>query len=153
MSVYLEDLQAGSEYCSASRVVTAADIAAFATLSGDFSPLHTDDAWVRANTPFPGTIAHGALVFACSQGLHTPVVDDIAVIAFLAFERNLVGPVFPGDTITARWTVAESRPSRSDPSRGIAKLTCEVVNQCGEVVQRGCDTYLVAARPPIGRSS
>jgi acyl dehydratase len=147
MSVFLEDLQPGSEYCSASRVVTASDIAAFATLSGDLSPLHTDDDWVRANTPFPGKIAHGALVFACSQGLRTPVVDDIAVIAFLAFERNLVGPVFPGETITARWTVAETRLSRSDPSRGVAKLTCEVVNQSGELVQRGCDTYLVAARP------
>jgi len=151
MSVYLEDLRPGCEYRSATRVVTAADIAAFAALSGDFSPLHTDDDWVLANTPFPGKIAHGALVFGCSQGLRTPVVHDIAVIAFLAFERSLVGPVFPGDTITARWTVAETRPSRSDPSRGVTRLTCEVVNQDGAVVQRGFDTYLVAARPRVSR--
>src|SRR5580692_6276733 len=43
----------------------------------------------------------GALIFSISQGLRTPVIDDIA---FLGFERTLVGPVYPGDTIAARWT-------------------------------------------------
>ena len=147
MTVYLEDLREGSEYLSASRTVSAADIAAFAGLSGDFSPLHTDDEWTRENTPFSGRIAHGALVFSVSQGLRTPVVDDIAVIAFLGFERTLAGPIYPGDTITARWTVAQVRRSRSRPDRGIARLSVAVVNQDGTVVQRGSDTYLAAARP------
>jgi 3-hydroxybutyryl-CoA dehydratase len=147
MTTYLEDLREGSEHLSAARTVTRADIAAFAGLSGDLSPLHTDDEWARENTPFTGRIAHGALVFALSQGLRTPVVDDIAVIAFLAFERTLVGPVYPGDSITARWTVAEVRRSRSRPDRGIARLEVAVVNQDETVVQRGADTYLAAARP------
>ena len=147
MTVYLEDLREGSEYLSASRTVAVQDIAAFAGLSGDFSPLHTDDEWTRENTPFSGRIAHGALVFSVSQGLRTPVVDDIAVIAFLGFERTLVGPVYPGDTITPRWTVAQVRRSRSRPDRGIARLSVAVDNKDGTVVQRGSDTYLAAARP------
>jgi 3-hydroxybutyryl-CoA dehydratase len=147
MTTYLEDLREGSEYLSAPRTLTKEDIAAFAGLSGDFSPLHTDDEWVRENTPFSGRIAHGALVFAISQGLRTPVIDDIAVIAFLAFERTLAGPVYPGDTITARWTVSQVRPSRSNPDRGVARLHVVVVNQDGTVVQRGSDTYLAAVRP------
>ncbi len=148
MTTYLEDLREGSEYLSHARTITEQDIAAFAELSADFSPLHTDDEWVRQNTPFSGRIAHGALVFAVSQGLRTPVVDDIAVIAFLGFERTLAGPVYPGDTITARWTVSQVRRSNSRPDRGIARLHVAVVNQDGTVVQRGCDTYLAAARPP-----
>ena len=147
MAIYLEDLREGAEYRSAARMISEADIAAFAELSGDFSPLHTDDAWVRRNTPFSGRIAHGALVFAVSQGLRTPVVDDIAVIAFLEFERALAGPVYPGDVIVACWTVAEVRRSRSSADRGVVRLTVEVVNQNGTVVQRGRDTYLAAARP------
>jgi acyl dehydratase len=147
MAIYLEDLREGAEYRSAARMIVEADIAAFAELSGDFSPLHTDDAWVRQNTPFSGRIAHGALVFAVSQGLRTPVVDDIAVIAFLEFERTLAGPVYPGDAIVACWTVAEVRRSRSSPDRGVVRLRVDVVNQNGTVVQRGRDTYLAAARP------
>jgi 3-hydroxybutyryl-CoA dehydratase len=147
MTTYLEDLREGGEYLSAARTTSKEDITAFAALSGDFSPLHTDDEWVRENTPFSGRIAHGALIFSMSQGLRTPVVDDIAVIAFLGFERTLVGPVYPGDTITARWTVSEVRRSRSSPDRGVARLQVAVVNQDGIVVQRGSDTYLAAARP------
>ncbi len=150
MTTYLEDLTEGSEYLSAPRTISEQDITAFAGLSGDFSPLHTDDEWVRENTPFAGRIAHGALVFAVSQGLATPVVDDIAVIAFLGFERTLVGPVYPGDTITARWTVSQVRRSRSKPDRGIACLHVAVVNQDGAIVQKGADTYLAAARPAPG---
>jgi 3-hydroxybutyryl-CoA dehydratase len=147
MTTYLEDLREGSEYLSAARTISPADIAAFAGLSGDFSPLHTDDEWARENTPFSGRIAHGALIFSISQGLRTPVIDDIAVVAFLGFERALVGPVYPGDTITARWTVAQVRRSRSSPDRGVARLEVAVVNQDGTIVQRGSDTYLAAATP------
>jgi acyl dehydratase len=87
--------------------------------------LHTDDESVRENTPFSGRIAHGPLIFSISQGPRTPVIDDIAVIAFLGFERTLVGPVYPGNTITARWTVSQLRRSRSCgvPEVGLA---CEL---------------------------
>ena len=43
MTTYLEDLREGSEYLSAARTIRKEDITAFAELSGDFSPLHTDD--------------------------------------------------------------------------------------------------------------
>ena len=147
MTTYLEDLREGSEYLSAGRTISKQDIAAFARLSGDFSPLHTDDEWAQENTPFSGRIAHGALVFSISQGLPTPVIDDIAVIAFLGFERTLVGPVYPGDTIRARWTVTQVRRSRSSPERGVACLSVAIINQDGTIVQSGSDTYLAATRP------
>jgi 3-hydroxybutyryl-CoA dehydratase len=115
MTTYLEDLREGSEYLSAARTIRNEDITAFAGLSGDFSPLHTDDEWVRKNTPFSSRIAPGALIFSISQGLRTPVIDDIA---FLGFECTLVGPVYPGDTIAARWSVSQVHRSRSSPACG-----------------------------------
>ena len=57
MTTYFEDLREGSEYLSAARTIRKEDITAFAGLSGDFSPLHTDDEWVRENTPFASRTA------------------------------------------------------------------------------------------------
>lgn len=48
MTAYLEDLRPGSGYLSAARTIRKQDITAFAGLSGDFSPLHTDDEWGQA---------------------------------------------------------------------------------------------------------
>ena len=84
------------------------------------------------------------MIFSISQGLRTPVIDDIAS---LAFECTLVGPVYPGDTIAARSTVSQVRRSRSSPACGISCLQVAVINQDGTIVQRGSDTYLAAARP------
>jgi acyl dehydratase len=48
MTAYLEDLRPGSGYLSAARTIRKQGITAFAGLSGDFSPLHTDDEWGQA---------------------------------------------------------------------------------------------------------
>jgi 3-hydroxybutyryl-CoA dehydratase len=147
MTAYLDDLSAGQELVSSGRTVTEADIVAFAGLSGDYSPLHTDETWVREHTEFGGRIAHGALVLAISQGLRTPVLDELEVLAFLELSRAFVAPTYPGDTIRAYWTVQEVRPSRSRPGTGVARIAVEVRKQDGSAVQRGTDVYLVAARP------
>ena len=39
---YLEDLHAGDTFTSAARTITESDVTAFAGLSGDFNPIHTD---------------------------------------------------------------------------------------------------------------
>lgn len=144
--MYLEDLDHGTTYRSAGRTVTEADIVAFAGISGDFNALHTDEAWVREHTSFNGRIAHGMLVLSITQGLRTPIVSDLRILAFLEVSRRFVAPTYPGDTVHAQWTVEESRFSASRPGTGVLRLAVEVVNQDGTVVQRGTDVYLVAAR-------
>ena len=42
-----------------------------------------------------------------------------------------VRPVRPGDTLAARVTVLEKRPSQSKPDRGTVKIRTEVYNQDG----------------------
>ena len=144
---YLEDLPVGLGVTTARRTLTEADVMAFAGISGDFNPLHTDEVFVRERTPFRGRIAHGLLVLAISSGLRSELVD-VESVAYLSEQREFVGPAYPGDTIQAKWTVEESRPSRSRPGAGVVTFRVEVVNQDGEVVQRGTDVWLVAARPP-----
>lgn len=150
MTVSFDDLHPGLNFTSAGRTITEADIVAFAGVSGDFSPLHTDEQWVREHTPFDGRIAHGLLVLSASSGLRTPGLDDLEVIAYLEAARAFVAPTYPGDTIRARWTVRGLRRSKSRPATGVVTVDVKVFKQDGSVVQRGHDVWLVAARtePP-----
>ena len=144
--MYLEDLSVGLEFPTARRTLTEADITAFAGISGDFDPLHMDETFVKEHTPFRGRIAHGLLVLAISSGLHSEL-DRIQSVAYLEERREFVAPAYPGDTIEARWRIDQVRPSRSRPGTGVVHLSVEVVNQDGEVIQRGTDVWLVLARP------
>jgi itaconyl-CoA hydratase len=55
-------------------------------------------------------------------------------------------PVHPGDTVTARSTVVDARPSGSRPGTGIVTWHTEGRNQRGEVVVDFSRTNLVAMR-------
>ncbi|MDF5758299.1 MaoC/PaaZ C-terminal domain-containing protein [Spongiactinospora sp. TRM90649] len=137
------DLTAGETHVSAGRTVTEADIVSFAGLSGDFNPLHTDEQWAAANTPYGGRIAHGLLVLSISSGLRTPGIDELNVLGYLNVERAMVAPTRAGDTIRATQTIAGLRPSRSRPGSGVVTVEVTVADQDGTVVQRGTDVLLV----------
>jgi 3-hydroxybutyryl-CoA dehydratase len=137
-------MKPGDVWRSAGRTITEADVMTFAGVSGDFAPLHTDEQWVKANTPFEGRIAHGLLTLAITSGLRTPGLDDLEFLAYLEVSRRMVAPVYPGDTIHATHTVAEVRPSASRPGTSVVKVEVEVRNQRDQVVQHGADTFMVA---------
>ena len=61
-----------------------------------------------------------------------------------------VQPVRPGDTLTARVTVLESRPSQSKPDRGTLKIRTEVTNQRGEQVMWMENFGMFGRRPAAG---
>lgn len=143
--IHLEDLEPGQELVTARRTVTEADIVAFCGLSGDFNPLHTDNLFVREETPFRGRIAHGLLVLAISSGLRSEL-DGLHLIAYLEEQRRFTAPVYPGDTIQARYRVESVRRSKSRPGAGVVTMAIEVANQDGEIVQTGTDVLLVGAR-------
>lgn len=146
MTLYLEDLSPGRQFVSAGRTVTEADIVNFAGLSGDYNQLHTNEEWVAEHTDFDGRIAHGLLVLAISNGLTTPGLDDLEILAFLETSRKMKAPTYPGDTIYATTTVEDARASSSRPGSGISTLKVEVHNQRGELVQVGTDVLMVASR-------
>jgi 3-hydroxybutyryl-CoA dehydratase len=138
-----DQLSLGDTFLSTGRTITEADIVAFAGLSGDYNPLHTDAQWVAENTPFQGRIAHGLLVLAISSGLRTPGLDQLEILAFLDVRRAMKAPTYPGDTLRVHNTVAALRPSSSQQGSGVVTMSIEVTNQRGEVVQVGEDIYLV----------
>lgn len=147
--IHLEDIEAGLELASELRTVTAADIEAFATLTGDHNPLHADPEAVGDGSPYGAPIAHGLLVTSISSGQPTRA-DDWALGIYLEESRRFVAPVYAGDAIRTMSTVSEVRRSRSKPDRGIVTLEVRVVNQRGEVVQEGIDVVMVGARDRAG---
>jgi acyl dehydratase len=141
--LYWEEWAVDAEFVSPARTVTEADIVAFAGLSGDYNPLHIDEEYCR-NTVFGSRIAHGPLVYAIAAGLlfQLHLYDD-TLIAFLGFDSlKFTKPVKPGDTIHARIKVLEKRET-SRPERGVMKRQLQVLNQRGEVVQDGIQTFLL----------
>lgn len=145
--MYWEEWEIGAEFESPARTVTEADIVAFAGLSGDYNPLHINEEYCK-QTVFGGRIAHGPLVYAIAAGLlfQLHLYDD-TLIAFLGFEHlKFTKPVKPGDTIHARIKVLEKRET-SRPDRGVMKRELRVLNQRGEVVQEGIQTFLLKRKP------
>lgn len=146
MSTTFEDLPVGLEFESARRTILDADVAAFAGLSGDFNPLHMDDLFAR-ETIFGRRVAHGMLTASIVSGLRS-LFDDIEQLAFLETSRRFLAPVFPGDTIRARFRVEAARLSAKRPGEGVVTFRVATLNQRDEVVQEGIDVVLVAARSP-----
>ena len=63
----------------------------FAKLSGDFNPLHTDEAYARG-TAFNGRIAHGMLagaLFSRCIGMHLPGMHSVYVSQSLFFRKPM----------------------------------------------------------------
>ncbi len=146
MGLYFEDFEIGQQFKSPARTITEADIVAFAGLTGDYNPLHTDEVWVKENTPFTGRIAHGLLGVCYTVGLGSRLgTFDGTVLAFLGLEWKFTTPIYIGDTIHQVQEVATKRAT-SKADRGIVWFNVKVYNQKGEVVQEGKRTLMMKTK-------
>ncbi len=115
---------------SRTRTITAHEIELFAQATGDFNPLHMDEAYA-ARTGFGRRVAHGML----TAGLISAVLaNDLPGpgSVFLSQSLQFKAPVYIGDTITATVEVLTYRTSRR-----IATLRTRCANQDGTVVLEG----------------
>jgi acyl dehydratase len=135
--LYFEDVEVGFRFETQRRTITEADLVAFAGVSGDFNPLHTD-AVFAADTIYGERIAHGALVLSLATGLRQRVgLFDGTLMGLLEIRSwRFIAPVLIGDTIHVVTEVTELRPT-SKPDRGVMAQRVEVINQDGATVQEG----------------
>ena len=138
------ELEPGLEVLTDPRVITDADVRAFAALSGDDNALHTDDEAARA-AGFRSRIAHGMLGVAVASGLlaRTGLTGGI-LIALAGVSWRFVAPIYPGDAIRLRVRVEERRAS-SKAGRDVVRLSLTLMNQDDVVVQEGEVTEVVRA--------
>src|SRR5207245_11199232 len=117
----------------------------FTTVTLHFNPLYTNAEFARAHG-HPDVVVNPMLVFTTVFGL---TVEDLSEGggAFLGVEElRFDAPVYPGDTLTARSTVAERRESSSNKNMGIVTWHTEGFNQNGERVIEFKRTNLVNKR-------
>ncbi len=146
---YLEDFNVGEKTISPGRTVTEADIVMFASLSADWTELHTNAEYMK-NSIFGQRIAHGMLTLSIASGLgmRTRGRPPVEVLAFLGMDKvRFVAPVFIGDTIRVESEVIEKRPSKSMPGAGILKSKNTVKNQRNEDVATWETALMVSMRP------
>ena len=116
----------GDEMTPLARIVTQAQITAYADASGDHNPIHLDAEFARS-VGLPGTIAHGLL----EMGIATEAVarwaggyDRVA-----SLRCRFSKPLLPGDTVTCTGRVVEV-----DESQGLATLDIEATSSSGDKV-------------------
>ncbi len=103
-SFFVEDLQVGQS-ASYERTIGDADVREFALMSGDFNPVHLDEAYAQT-TRFKGRIVHGMLpVTFVSTVLGTKLPGAGAI--FMGASFRFKAPVRIGDTVVATCTVKE----------------------------------------------
>ncbi len=99
-----DSLQVGDGF-KATRVISAADVQAFADVTGDDNPLHVD-AEYAATTRFGGPVVHGVFILGLASkvlGRDFPGHGSVAVSLSAKFLR----PVPVGAEVTVEVKVAE----------------------------------------------
>lgn len=136
---YFDEIRLGDRNTTPARTITETDVVNFASLSGDWFPLHTDAGYAES-TFYGERVAHGMLVLSVVTGLIT--LTPGAVQAFHGIENlRFSRPTLIGDTIHAETEVTDLR-DRGDAGLVTSALT--VKNQRGETVVTANFRWLVA---------
>lgn len=120
-----------------SLLLTSEHVRSFAQISGDYNPLHFDEAFA-ARTKFGRLVVQGGLTTGL---LHALVAMDMPGpgTVFLSQEWKFTAPVFIGDTITADAEVVSVHGSKP-----VTELRVQVRRDDGTVVLHGsawCYTF------------
>ncbi|MEY2892928.1 MAG: hypothetical protein RJA98_2836 [Pseudomonadota bacterium] len=144
--LYWDDAVVGASCTSPSYDVSEARVMAYADLTGDHTPVHTDEAYART-TPFGTRVAHGLFGLSIADGLKTRSDMRFVPGMSLGWEWGFVAPIKLGDVVRVRFSVGSKRASNSKPGWGIVILPSELINQRDEVVQRGEHRLMLPRRP------
>jgi acyl dehydratase len=142
---YYEDAKVGDEGVTPSVTVTGAMIDAYADVSGDRTPIHVDEAYAR-KSHFGGRVAHGLFGLAIADGLKTQAEYRFLPGMSLGWTWDFLLPIRIGDALHVRFRIDSMRTTKK-PQWGLVVIGAELVNQRGEVVQRGEHKLMVPRRP------
>ncbi len=134
--LYFEEMEVGKELASQARTIAEADLVAFAGLTGDTNPMHTDAEYAKT-TQFGERVAHGMLGLSYAIGFAWQLgFMNGTVIAFTGLEWKFKGPIKIGDTIHVVAKVKQTKAMKA-AGGGFVVLEARVLNQRDEVVQQG----------------
>lgn len=117
-------------------VVSRDDMARFASLSGDFNPLHADDLFARQKG-FDGTVVYGALLIAkVSQliGMRLPGRDAV----WLSVAMDFVKPLYVDQRACVHGLV-----THFSASTGMVELKLKICSAAEQVLAKGRAEVLI----------
>lgn len=142
---YFEEFEIGDTMITEEHVVTAKEIMAFARLSGDDNPMHTDPEYTKTHM-FGQPVAHGLLILSLASGLAWRLgFMRETVLAFRDLEWKFSRPVFIGDRIRIKAEVFQRKAMRR-LGGGAVIFDVKVLNQDDDIVQRGKWNVLVKSK-------
>jgi acyl dehydratase len=141
-TVHAEDVQPGHEMPPLVKPpIQQIQLTRYAGASGDFNPIHQDDAFARA-AGMGGVFAHGML----SMGFVAQAATDWAGVGRVRkISVRFAALVRLGDVITCRGTVLEKRPTGAGGDHDV-ELELWAENQKGEKVVTGRATVTLPSR-------
>jgi acyl dehydratase len=145
--LYFDDLQVGDSFVSRTRILTETDLEAFADISGDHSPIHTDEDYAKT-TPFGRRIFHGPFGVAAAMGLYTeiPELTRASLVLTDISAWSFHSPLFVDDHVRLEMTIAELRLTSSG-RQGFVQREMRLINGANVLVQSGRLGLLMAVRP------
>lgn len=143
---YWDDAAVGDLCVTPAYHVSEARIMAYAELTGDFTPVHTDEAYART-TPFGTRVAHGLFGLSIADGLKTQADYRFVPGMSLGWSWDFLLPIRIDDHVHVEFSVGSARLSNSRPGWGIVILPSNLVNQHGETVQKGEHRLMIPRRP------
>lgn len=123
------DLSVGQK-ATRSLTLTAEQVEKYAEITGDYNPLHFDEAFA-AGTKFGKLVVQGGLTTEILNALVAMDMPGPGTV-FLSHDFKFVAPVFIGDTITGEAEVLSVHASKP-----VTQLKVTITRQTGETVLEG----------------
>ncbi len=141
--VYFEDVEVGQEMPALVKgPIQQIQLTRYAGASGDFNPIHQDDAFAKA-AGMGGVFAHGML----SMGFAAQSVTDwLGVGTVRKIGVRFAGLVRLGDVVTCRGAVVAKRPAKDGQEQNLVDLELWGENHKGERVVTGKVTAALVSR-------
>jgi acyl dehydratase len=129
------------------RTITDGDSTWFSTQTLSFNPLYFNEPYAQS-LGHPKMVANPMLVFNTAFGLSVEDLSEGGGLFLGVDECEFLYPMYVGDTLTARSTVASKRISKSNKTAGIVTWITEGHNQHGDKVIQFKRTNFVRFRDP-----
>ena len=118
------------------KTVSESDVYIFAGITGDFSPNHVNKSYME-KTKYGKLMAHGALIVGFMSTVSTMAISHTRGASetpvSVGYDKiRFLKPVFLGDTINVKYTIAEIEMERKRSYSNV-----EVSNQDGQLVAIG----------------
>ena len=143
-----EEISVGQTWTSPGRTITETDVVNFASMTGDYNPLHVDKDFA-ANSHYGRQIAHGLLGVSWVAGLgsNSPNMKTVAFVSLHSWD--FLKPLYFGDTVHVETEVINK--TLHGRRTGKVQFRRTLINQRDEITQQGVFETIVELKNPVAR--